>query len=87
MLEFSTNGMNYIQRQKSFENGNIVPIGTVCYEAGDWLENTKKVVVDESNQKIISMLWNSKYFLNKEDADKMMLYSEREYWHWLQSYL
>lgn len=69
-LNFSTKGMNIVQRSKSFENGNIVPVGTVCYEVGNWLENTKKIIVDKDNQKIVSMCWNSSYFLDKEKADR-----------------
>lgn len=84
-LNFSTKGMDLSQRKESFENGNVVPIGTICYEAGNWLENTKKIIVDEDNQKIVSMCWNSSYFLDKEKADKEMNISKSMYYDWLYS--
>lgn len=84
-LNFSTKGMDISQREKSFKNGNVVPIGTVCYEAGDWLENTKKIIVDEDNQKIVSMCWNSSYFLDKEKADEAMNVSKTMYYNLLYS--
>lgn len=69
-LDFSTYGMNLEERQDSFRNGNIVPIGTKCFKSGDYLETTSEVTVTEENQRLISMLWNSGYYLNKEDALK-----------------
>ena len=86
-MNFTTKGMTMEERYESFENGNIVPIGTICYRAGDWLENTKQEVVDESNQKIISMLWNCQYYDNKEDADIEMNKSKASYYAWLFSKL
>lgn len=69
-LDFSTYGMDFGERQDSFRNGNIVPLGTKCFKAGDFLEDTTEVTVTEENQRLISMLWNSGYFLSKDDALK-----------------
>lgn len=78
-LNFSTKGMNLGQKEESFKNGNIVPIGTICYESGDWLDNTEKIIVNENNQKIVSMFWNVFYFLDKGKADRQKEISETEY--------
>ena len=82
-LSFSTYGMTYEERYKSYSQGNIVPIGIECYQAGDYLENTKRIIVDGSNQKLVSLLWNSAYFLDKNEADKVMQRSKNEYYSWL----
>ena len=32
---------------------NLIPIGTSCYRAGDFLSSTEVIVVNEENQKIM----------------------------------
>ena len=41
-MNFSTQGMPLWEREKSYENGNKIPIGTVCYKAGTSLTIQKK---------------------------------------------
>ena len=48
-MNFTTAGMNLYEREKSYESGNIIPIGTVCFKAGDVINDTEKVVVDLDN--------------------------------------
>lgn len=67
-LLFNTNHMNYKERLESFEKGNVVPIGTVCYRKGDILHKPKKYIVDNDNQRRISMWWNCMYFLTEKEA-------------------
>ena len=82
-MNFSTQGMPLWEREKSYENGNKIPIGTVCYKAGDFVDNTEKIVVTPENQKTVSMFWNSLYFLDEEKANLKMSQSKAEYGHWL----
>ena len=86
-MQFTTEGMTYYERLESFENGNVIPIGTICFKAGDWLSDTEKIIVDENNQRIISMLWNSSYFLDKNKADGLMYQSKAEYERYLYGYM
>ena len=85
MLEFTTRGMDYYDKKKSYESGNIVPLGTECFKAGSWLERTEPVIVNHENQKIISMLWNDGYYLNKEDAIRCENQSVSDYFNWITS--
>ena len=41
-MNFSTQGMSLLEREKSYENGNKISIGTICYQAGDFADNTEK---------------------------------------------
>ena len=56
-----------------------IPIGTVVYEAGDFASWTEKLVVDKSNQKIISMFWNRLYFDDEKKADFQTNRAHTEY--------
>lgn len=56
-------------KKRTFKKVDLIPIGTICYEAGDFSKYTKQIVVNEDNQKQITMFWNSIYFLEKEEAD------------------
>ena len=49
-------------------NNMLIPIGTKVF--GVYLGNIKEVQVDECNQKMITMYYNTVYFLKKEDAEK-----------------
>ena len=49
-------------------NNMLIPIGTKVF--GVYLGNIKEVQVDECNQKIITMYYNTLYFLKEEDAEK-----------------
>lgn len=82
-MNFSTAGMELYEREKSYENGNVIPIGTICYKAGDFIDNTKKVIVNSENQKIVSMFWNALYFLDEKRANQKMYQSKAEYGDWL----
>ena len=84
-MNFSTSGMTLWQREESYKNGNIVPLGTVCYEAGDHLSDTTENIVTEENQKQISMFWNALYFLDKDKADRKTQQAKAEYGDWLYS--
>lgn len=82
-LSFSTAGMTLDKRELSFQEGNIVPIGTVCFRAGDWLDNTKQIIVTEDNQKEVSMFWNSLYFMDENKANEKMNQARIEYNEWI----
>ena len=47
---------------------NLIPIGTSCYRAGDFLSSTEVIVVNEETQKIVSALWDKLYFTDKTKA-------------------
>ena len=49
-------------------NNMLIPIGTKVF--GVYLGNIKEVQVDECNQKMITMYYNTLYFLKKADAEK-----------------
>ena len=49
-------------------NNMLIPIGTKVF--GVYLGNIKEVQVDECNQKMITMYYNTLYFLKEEDAKK-----------------
>lgn len=49
-------------------NNMLIPIGTKVF--GVYLRNIKEVQVDECNQKMITMYYNTLYFLKEEDAEK-----------------
>ena len=54
-------------------NTDLIPIGTICYRSGSLNKCTEEIVVDNNNQKWVSMLWNRAYFSNKADADGITL--------------
>ena len=49
-------------------NNMLIPIGTKVF--GVYLGNIKEVQVDECNQKMITMYYNTLYFLKEENAEK-----------------
>ena len=49
-------------------NNMLIPIGIKVF--GVYLGNIKEVQVNECNQKMITMYYNTLYFLKKEDAEK-----------------
>ena len=49
-------------------NNMLIPIRKKVF--GVYLGNIKEVQVDECNQKMITMYYNTLYFLKKEDAEK-----------------
>lgn len=49
-------------------NSMLIPIGTKVFTV--YLGNIEEVQVDECNQKMITMYYNTLYFLKKEDAEK-----------------
>lgn len=61
---------------------NLIPIGTQCYHAGDFLSSTEVVIVNEENQKIVSALWNELYFTDKAKADYVTELAHAEYSDW-----
>lgn len=61
---------------------NLIPIGTSCYHAGDFLSSTEVIVVNEENQKIVSALWNKLYFIDKTKADYVTELAHTEYSDW-----
>lgn len=58
-------------------------IGDKVFEAGDWIENTKQIVVTEDNINIVNQFWNSLFYDNELDADKQMYKVKAEYGEWL----
>lgn len=81
--DFTTEGMSLEERYDILNKVDLIPIGTVCYKAGDFTENTEEIVVEETNQKVVTMFWNSLYFLDKEKADKATFKAHAEYTNWL----
>ena len=52
---------------------NLIPIGTSCYHAGDFLSSTEVIV---------SALWNKLYFTDKTKADYVTELAHAEYSDW-----
>ena len=46
-MDFTTEGMTLEQRYELLEHVDLIPIGTVCYEAGDFTNWTKEIIVTE----------------------------------------
>lgn len=83
--EFNTTGMDLFEREKLFENTIPVKIGEIVYKAGDAFDYTKCVVVNENNQKQISMFWNSLYFDDEEKAEFRTRISHANYGEYQES--
>ena len=81
--DFTTEGMSLEERYDILNKVDLIPIGTVCYKAGDFTENTEEIVVEETNQKVVTMFWNNLYFLDKEKADEATFKAHAEYANWL----
>ncbi len=67
--EFNTTGMELWEREKLFKEVIPIPIGEIVYRSGDFASYTEVIKVDEENQKIVTMFWNSLYFDNESAAD------------------
>ena len=61
---------------------NLIPIGTSCYRAGDFLSSTEVIVVNEETQKIVSALLDKLYFTDKTKADYVTELAHAEYSDW-----
>ena len=66
---------------------DLIPIGTICYRAGDFTERTEEIVVEEANQVLITMFWNCLYLLDEEQADCVTRRAHADYDNWTFSYL
>lgn len=53
-MDFTTENMSLKERYDILNKVNLIPIGTICYEAGDFTEWTKEIVVNEENQKRVT---------------------------------
>ena len=63
--------MTISERYELYNKTKPIEIGELVYKAGDAFDWTEEIIVDKSNQKEISMFWNSLYFASKKDADIM----------------
>lgn len=70
-LNFSTEGMTISERYALLDKIELIPIGTKCFKAGDFTEWTEEIIVTKENQRIVTMCWNSTYFLCKDKADRV----------------
>lgn len=52
-MDFTTKNMSLKERYDILNKVDLIPIGTICYEAGDFTEWTKEIVVNEENQNIL----------------------------------
>lgn len=68
-MNFSTMGMTLDERYEILDRVDLIPIGTICYRSGDFTDYTKEIIVNEDNQKQVTMFWNCLYFLDKNKAD------------------
>ena len=82
-MDFTTKNMSLEERYDILNKVNLIPIGTICYEAGDFTEWTKEIVVNEENQKRVTMFWNCLFFLDKEQADYVTDKAHSDYANWL----
>lgn len=77
--EYNTTGMDFWEREKLFKEVSPIPLGEIVYQAGDAWDCTHAVKVNEENQKIITMFWNSLYFDSEEKADRLTAAAHAEY--------
>lgn len=84
-MNFTTANMSLEERYDILNKVDLIPIGTICYRAGDFVEQTEEIVVNEENQKQVTMFWNSLYFLDKEQADYVTDKAHSDYANWLYS--
>lgn len=61
---------------------NLLPIGTICYKAGNFLEDTKEIIVTKDNRKRVVEFWNELYFSDKKKADYVTNIAHTEYSDW-----
>lgn len=79
VFDINTIGLTLAQREALIKKVGLIPIGTVCYRAGDYTEWTSKVTVTAENQKRVTMFWNSLYYLNEAKADAVTVEEHAEY--------
>lgn len=84
-MDFTTANMSLKERYDILNKVDLIPIGTICYRAGDFVEQTEEIVVNEENQKQVTMFWNSLYFLDEEQADCVTCKAHADYGNWLYS--
>lgn len=82
-MNFTTENMSLKERYDILNKVNLIPIGTICYEVGDFTECTKKIIVNKENQKKVTMFWNCLFFLDKEKADYITDKEHSDYEKWL----
>jgi len=82
-MDFTTEGLTLEERYDILNKVKPIPIGITCYKAGGFIGDTTTVEVDSSNQEMVTMFWNSLYFLNKEDADYATDMEHAKYEAWL----
>ena len=61
---------------------DLIPIGTICYKAGDFLESTKEIIVTKDNQERVTEFWNRLYFSSKNKADNETNLAHAAYNNW-----
>ena len=49
-MNFTTQGMSLEQRNDILNKVELIPIGTICYKAGDFTECTKKIIVNKDKK-------------------------------------
>lgn len=84
-LSYSTKGMPSWAREELINKIGLIPIGTKCWKSGGAWDVVSPVVVTEDNQEIISLSWNSFYFLKYEDAEQHTNMSHGKYGSYLNS--
>lgn len=84
-MDFTTENMSLKERYDILNKVDLIPIGTICYKAGDFVEQTEKIVVNEENQKRVTMFWNCLFFLDEEHADYVTDKAHADYGNWLYS--
>lgn len=84
-MNFSTKGMTCFEREELFKTVEPIPLGTEVYKAGGAFDWTAPVVVTKENQKMITMFWNSMYFLSREDADQETMNAHSKYGQYQQA--
>ena len=48
-MDFTTASMSLEERYDILNKVDLIPIGTICYRAGDFTEQTEEIVVEEAN--------------------------------------
>ena len=84
-MDFTTANMSLKERYDILNKVDLIPIGTICYRAGDFTEQTKEIVVNEENQKQVTIFWNCLYFLDEEQADCVTDKAHSDFANWLYS--
>lgn len=84
-MDFTTANMSLEERYDILNKVDLIPIGTICYKAGDFTEQPEEIVVEKANQKLVTMFWNCLYFLDKEQADYVTDRAHSDYANWLYS--